>query len=172
MFSKSVFLITILLGTIMFGCAGYSPHQGYLGQRPNVVGETREVLLSLMGHPEREQSSPDGMQVLHFPRGPAGSHTYFIYLDQNDKVMRWEQVLTEDRFDTIQPGMSKDQVIGILGITKITHGLARNRGYVWHYRYENPHCKSFVIEFALDDTVRSAGYRIRSGRKCKYVGMG
>jgi 3-phenylpropionate/cinnamic acid dioxygenase small subunit len=102
----------------------------------------------------------------------AGSLTYFIYLDRKDLVIKREQILTENRFETILPGMSSDQVISILGITKITHGLARNRGYVWHYRYENTQCKSFVIEFTPEDTVRSAGYRIRSGRSCKYVGMG
>ena len=112
------------------------------------------------------------MKVLHFPRGPAGSHTYFVYLDDNDRVLRWEQVLTEDRFNSIQPGMTKDQIIQILGVTKIIHGLARNRGSVWHYRYETPHCKSFVIEFTPEDIIRSTEYRIRSGRRCKYVGIG
>ena len=103
---------------------------------------------------------------------PSGSDTYFIYVDNQDRVVRWEQVLTEERFDTIAQGMTKDQVIERIGITKITHGLARGRGYVWHYRYTTPHCKSFVIEFTPEDIVRSAGYRIRSGRFCKYVGMG
>jgi hypothetical protein len=146
------------------GCAGYAPSR-------QSIGQDRAALLASMGQPEREYAL-DGLSVLHYPRGPAGSHTYFIYLDGNNRVMKWEQVLTEERFNTISPGMTKDQVILTLGVTKINHGLSRNRGYVWHYRYETPHCKSFVIEFTPEDTVRSAGYRIRSGRFCKYVGMG
>ncbi len=154
-----------------YGCAGYSPHQGHIGQPLNVIGESRDKLIARMGRPEREQSI-DGTQILHFPRGPLGSHTYFVHIDTNDRVTKWEQVLTEDRFNSITPRMTQSDVINFLGISKITHGLSRNRGYVWHYRYENTHCKSFVIEFTPEDTVRSAGYRIRSGRSCKYVGMG
>lgn len=171
MFSKSLYFSFMVVASILYGCAGYSPHQGHFGNRQEIIGESRDAVIVKMGQPERVQSV-DGVDVLHFPRGPAGSHTYFVYIDGSDRVAKWEQVLTEERFSTIQPGMSSDQVIGILGITKITHGLARNRGYVWHYRYENTQCKSFVIEFTPEDTVRSAGYRIRSGRSCKYVGMG
>lgn len=157
-------LITLLFIAITAGCAGYSPNK-------HIIGQDRAALVADMGQPEREYEV-DGSKVLHFPRGPAGSHTYFVYLDSNDRVMKWEQVLTEDRFATIAPGMTKDQVIHILGITKITNGLARNRGYVWHYRYDTPHCNSFVIEFTAEDVVRSASLRKRSGRKCKFVGSG
>jgi hypothetical protein len=153
-----------LIAITAAGCAGYSPSK-------SVIGLDRVALVVNMGEPDREYIF-DGMKVLHFPRGPAGSHTYFVYLDDNDRVLRWEQVLTEDRFNSIQPGMTKDQIIQILGVTKIIHGLARNRGSVWHYRYETPHCKSFVIEFTPEDIIRSTEYRIRSGRRCKYVGIG
>ncbi len=160
----SIKLLISLASIAVSSCAGYAPSK-------TSIGQDRATLIASMGQPERIRTV-DRFDVLHYPRGPSGSQTYFVYIDDNGRVAKWEQVLTEERFDTIRPGMTSEQVIGILGITKITHGLARNRGYVWHYRYETPHCKSFVIEFAPDDTVRSAGYRIRSGRFCKYVGMG
>ena len=157
-------VLVLLLFSLVAGCAGYAPSK-------DVIGQSRASLVATMGQPEREYRLDD-VAVLHFPRGPSGSHTYFVYIDGNDRVIKWEQVLTEARFDTIQPGMTDEQVIKTLGMTKISHGLARQRGYVWHYRYENNQCKSFVIEFATDNTVRSAGYRTRSGRRCKDVGMG
>ncbi len=160
-------LIAMVCAIVAFGlagCAGYSP-------RSDLVGQSRASLIAQMGAPEREYAS-QGLQKLHYPRGPAGSHTYFVYLDGNDRVVRWEQVLTEERFDTVRPGMTKDEVLDLLGVPSVTNGLGRNRGYVWHYRYETPFCKSFVIEFTPEDIVRSPGYRMRSGRRCKYVGMG
>ena len=160
----SLLTATLLIAITAAGCAGYSPSK-------SVIGQDRVALVINMGEPEREYML-DGVKILHFPRGPAGSHTYFVYLDDNDRVLRWEQVLTEDRFNSIQPEMTKDQVIQILGVTKITNGLARNRGSVWHYRYETPQCKSFVIEFTPENIIRSAEYRTRSGRRCKYVGIG
>lgn len=154
-------LAAILIIAITAGCAGYSPSK-------SVIGVDRVALVVDMGQPDREYTV-DGVKVLHFPRGPAGSHTYFVYLDENDRVLRWDQVLTEDRFDTIRSGMTREQVIETIGVSKITNGLARDRGYVWHYRYKTTQCRSFVIEFTPENVVRSAGYLFRA-RQCKYVG--
>jgi hypothetical protein len=156
--------LTIGLSVIICGCAGYAPS-------PDLVGQQSSALTQVLGQPERE-SIVDGKKRLHFPRGPAGSHTYFVYLDDEDRVLGWEQVLTEERFAQVAPGMTKEQVIELIGISKITHGLGRQRGFVWHYRYFNHQCKSFVIEFTLQNIVRSAGYITRSARRCNYVGAG
>lgn len=157
-------MLLLTLVTVMVGCAGYAPNAA-------LIGQDRVSVVQTMGQPEREYTSA-GKKKLHFPRGPAGSHTYIVYLDDEDRVTGWEQVLTEERFNQITPGLSKEQVIDSIGISKITHGLARQRGYVWHYRYFNQQCKSFVIEFTKEDIVRSAGYITRGGRKCNYVGVG
>lgn len=156
--------ITLISILALTGCAGYSPSS-------KLIGKDRWFLISEMGTPEREYWSSD-LQVLHYPRGPGGSHTYFVYLDKNDVVVKWDQVLTEAQFDKIRAGMPEHEVINLLGITKMTHQIARDRGYVWHYRYQTFACKSFVIEFTSENTVRSAGYLTRTGRKCKYVGIG
>lgn len=161
---KILSIFGLFVAVAFAGCASYSP-------RSDLVGQSRATLVAQMGAPEREYPS-QGLQKLHYPRGFAGSHTYFVYLDSNDRVVRWEQVLTEARFNTVRPGMTKQEVIDLLGVPSLTNGLARDRGYVWHYRYETPACQSFVIEFTPEDTVRSPGYRIRSGRRCKYIGVG
>ncbi len=158
----SVLCLSIVLQ--LTGCVSYAPSG-------DLTGQSRDSLIAKMGKPEREYAA-EGLQKLHYPRGPKGSHTYFVYLDNLDRVIKWEQVLTESHFTALQPGMTNEQVIDAIGVTKITHGLARGRGYVWHYRYHNEQCKSFVIEFTAEDIVRSAGYRIRSGRRCKFVGQG
>lgn len=160
----SLSIAAISFALIASGCAGYMPSR-------DAIGQSRATLLAEMGPPEREQSW-QGFQRLHYPRGPAGRHTYFVDLDSEGRVVGWEQVLTVERFNAVKPGMTRDQVIDLLGIAKTTNGLARNRGYVWHYRYDNPHCTSFMIEFTQEDVVRGAGFRTRSGRQCHYVGPG
>ena len=154
-------IFKILLISMLAGCAGYAPHQ-------QLVGQDRTTLLAAMGQPEREYDS-EGLKKLHFPRGPHGWDTYFVYLDTNDRIIRWEQVLTEERFATIRSGMTREEVIDAIGISKITHGLARDRGHVWHYRYKTTQCRSFAIEFTPEYVVRSAGYLFRA-RQCRYVG--
>lgn len=157
----SLFFI-VLPVLLLTACAGYAPHD-------QLVGKDRVALIASMGQPERETIS-EGNKKLHFVRGPGGWDTYFVYLDDNDRVVRWEQVLTEERFDTIRAGMTKEQVIETIGVSKITHGIGRNRGYVWHYRYKTTQCRSFLIEFTPEHVVRGAGYLFRS-RLCKYVGQ-
>ncbi len=158
-------LISLFAGIAisLTSCVSYAPSA-------DLRGQSRVSVLQKLGQPEREYLA-DGKKKLQFPRGPGGSHTYFVYLDNEDQVLGWEQVLTEERFNQVAPGMTKDQVIDLIGVSKITHRLARERGEVWHYRYWNTGCSSFVVEFTKEAAVRSAGYRIRGGRLCKYVGQ-
>ena len=153
--------LVVVLSFMLASCAGYAPHD-------QLIGQDRVALVTAMGQPERE-TTVGNYKKLHFVRGPSGWDTYFVYLDPSNQVVRWEQVLTEDRFDTIRAGMTREEVIETIGVSKITNGLARDRGYVWHYRYKTTQCRSFVIEFTPEDAVRSAGYLFRA-RQCKYVG--
>lgn len=154
-------LAAVCIVLLAAACAGY-PH-------PQLIGQTRTAVIAELGAPERETSSGE-FRKLHYPKGSAGLHTYFVYLDKEDKVSHWEQVLTEDRFDRITPGMTLEQVIDRIGISRMRNQLAGDRGYIWYYRYHNTQCRSFVIEFTRDDVVRGTGYIHRSGRRCNYVG--
>ena len=160
LFASRFFTASLLLLTA--ACAGYAPHK-------QLIGQPRAAVIAELGQPEREYPAQE-LSKLHYPRGSAGLHTYFVYIDKADQVTHWEQVLTEERFDRLRPGMTLEQVIDTIGIARIRNQLAGDRGYVWYYRYQNTQCRSFVIEFTREDVVRSAGYILRSGRKCNYVG--
>jgi outer membrane protein assembly factor BamE (lipoprotein component of BamABCDE complex) len=118
-----------------------------------------------MGKPEREVANLSGA-TLHFVRGPTGSHTYFVHLDQNDRVISWEQVLTEARFKLVKPGMTQEEVINLIGASTHIFGLARGRGTAWYYRYETQFCHSFAVEFTAENVVRSTGYVTRTRGRC------
>jgi hypothetical protein len=138
------------MALLLNACAGYSPND-------RLLGSNREQVIQVMGKPAIEIAIPEG-HVMQYPRGPFGKHTYFVYLNPDDKVERWTQVLDEKNFARIKPGMHRDEVVAIIGESKAVFGLARDRGYVWNYRYITPHCFWFQIEFTSDDTVRSTGY--------------
>ena len=55
-------------------------------------------------------------------------------------------------------GMAQAEVLQRLGRPGEVQGLARSRGTVWSYRYENPFCQWFQVEISQERTVRSAGY--------------
>ncbi len=134
---------------ILVGCASYPP-PGPL------TGATAQDVVAQMGQPESRRSI-DGGTRLEYPRGPYGKHTWFVDLDAAGKVVRTQQVLIEANFNQIQPGMAEQEVRNRLGRPGEVRQLARARGVVWSYRYENPFCLWFQVEIAADHTVRSAG---------------
>jgi hypothetical protein len=89
-----------------------------------------------------------------------GVHTWFVYLDASGRAIRSEQVLTEQNFNQISPVMSQEEVRQRLGRPGEVQGLARSRGVVWSYRYENPFCQWFQVELSQERQVRSTGYLI------------
>jgi len=143
-------------------CTTYSPSS-------SMIGMSISEVVNAMGKPDREIQITQGMR-LEFPRGPKGKHTYFVNFDEQGKLISWTQVLTEERFKLIQPGMPEDEVMNLIGAGKERFGLARNRGYVWSFRYQTPLCQWFQIEFTAEKTVRSVGYGLPPECRPRFTG--
>lgn len=142
-----------LIGAAMLlltACASYGPTDA-------LIGRSQADVIALLGAPARE-SVDEGRRRLDFLRGPYGKQSYFVYLDDKGRVLSWRQVLTEENFLKILPGMSREEVIKLIGESRVQFGLARDRGYVWSYRYETAFCQWFQIEFTKNDIVRSTGH--------------
>ena len=141
---------SLAMVVLVAGCSGYGPPG-------NLSGLTADQIVAQMGPPDVQRQSAEGTR-LEFPRGPAGRHTWFVYLDPQGRAVRAEQVLTVANFSQINPGMAQAEVLQRLGRPGEVQGLARSRGTVWSYRYENNSCLWFQIEMTQEQTVRSAGY--------------
>lgn len=74
---------------------------------PDVIAE--------MGPAAMTWKNPDGSEQLAFPRGPAGTKTFMVYVGSDGKLQRIENVLDTVHFFRVQAGMSKDEVLRILG---------------------------------------------------------
>lgn len=143
-------LIWLLPVLLLPGCSSYAPPD-------TLAGMSRQALVAKMGQPDTERPQGAGTR-LEFPRGPFGKHTWFVYLDASGASIRAEQVLTEDNFNRIVPGMAGDAVRQMLGRPSEVQGLARSRGEVWSYRYESHECRWFQVELSAERAVRSTGY--------------
>ena len=142
--------LVMMLVAGLVACAGYGPTQ-------NDLGIPRSELVQRMGPPDLERQVA-GQTRLEYPRGPMGRHTWFVYLDGSDRVTRWEQALTEANFMKVLPGMGDGNVSLLLGRPSERTRLARQRGDVWSYRYQNNSCLWFQVEISAEHQVRSAGY--------------
>ena len=139
-----------LLLPLLAACSSYAPPA-------NLRNITRDELITQMGKPDMERQM-DAETRLEFPRGPMGKHTWFVYLDAAGRAVRSEQVLTEQNFNRINPGMAQEEVRQRLGRPSEVQGLGRSRGVVWSYRYDNYLCQWFQVELTLEQQVRSTGY--------------
>lgn len=144
------FLLIFFLG----GCASYAPKTSLIGQSDNAVR-------AQMGSPTEIILLSEGKVRWIYARGPYGEHTYFLEFSPIGKLESFEQVLTEKRFTTIHPEQSKAEVESLIGPSFVVQELARDRGFVNSYRYENTICQWFQVEYTRDNRVRSAGFGVR-----------
>ena len=141
----------LLVGMVLLpACSGYGPPE-------TLAGLSRDEVVARMGPPDLERPLEAGSR-LEFPRGPYGKHTWFVYFDAAGRSTRAEQVLTEQNFMRINPGMAQDEVRQLLGRPNEVRRLGRDRGELWSYRYESPLCRWFQVELSLQKQVRLAGY--------------
>ena len=143
----------LLAASVLAGCATYGPSDRFIGM-------SRQQVIAELGQPRPLPESLDQVRRLDFPRGPMGKHTYSVYFDDSGRATGFRQLLTEKNFETIREGMDVSEVVDRIGVATDTFPIARNRGYVWNYRYENTICRWFQIEFTAESKVRSAGYGI------------
>lgn len=57
-----------------------------------------------LGEPVKVYSDPDGARQLVYPRGPEGRQTYMAFLAPDGRLVRLDQVLTEEHFRKIAVG--------------------------------------------------------------------
>jgi len=149
-----VWLPALALGAALAGCAGYSPR----GVTP---GMPADEVIARMGRPTGEHRLADGTRRLEFARGPYGKHTYMVDLDAQDRVLRWQQVLTEAVFNAIPRGISREEVLRRIGRPSHEMLIPRRNERVWSYRYESPFCQWFQVSLDLDThKVTETGYNV------------
>ena len=154
-FSSGMRGLSILGALIVAGCAGYdgSDLKPGVSMRP-------EVIVS-MGRPAMDWKNPDGSEQLAYPRGPAGTQTFMVHLGPDGKLQRVEKVLDGSQFHRIQPGMSKDEVLRILGpsAASSTQFYARRNELAWSWLFCSNNAEEF-FDVMFDDAtgiVRSTG---------------
>jgi hypothetical protein len=133
-------------------CAAYGP-SGL------ATGSTEAEVIKKMGSPTGQRSLPEGGKRLEFARGPSGFHTFMLDFDAQGRLQRWDQVLTEENFAKIQPGMDQSDVLALLGRpSEITGYGWHERRNAWSYRYWNSFCQWFQVGVTLEGKVADSAY--------------
>src|ERR1700756_5583165 len=109
------------------GCASYSGRDLTPGQ------STLQDVRASMGEPAMQWVAPDHSVQLSYPRGPAGLHSFMVYVDSSGRLQRIENVMDPASFYRIESGMTEEDVLRILGpsVPAWTQYFAARRELVW-----------------------------------------
>lgn len=144
----------LLFGALLLGaCASYGP--GGL-----VPGATPEQAVAHMGPATGRYTLPDGGQRLEFARGPMGKHTYMLDFDASGRLQRSEQVLDENHFLALRPGMTQDEVLQRIGHPSEQQFLTRQQHRLWSYRYDTPFCIWYQVSIDTAGRVAELGHNV------------
>jgi hypothetical protein len=100
-----------------------------------VPGSASDAVQATMGPPQRVWADPNGGQSWEYARGPEGRETYMVRIGPDGRLQQIDQVLSEEYFARVTPGMSKDDVARLLGRPFGIVDFPRLGEEVWSWRY-------------------------------------
>ena len=102
-------IVALSVALFIAGCASYDGR----GLKPGI--STADDVIQLMGQPAMRWQEAGGGELLAYPRGPAGFQTYMVMVDSKGVMSSINGVLDMKHFAMIRQGMTKDEVLRILG---------------------------------------------------------
>ena len=109
-YSGLVCVAVLSVSMALSGCAGYSGSN----LKPGIA--TLPEVIAVMGEPAMRWRDADGSEQLAYPRGPAGTQTYMVFLGNDGRLQRIDGVLDMAFFARIEPGKSdKAAILRLLG---------------------------------------------------------
>ena len=148
--------VLAVLGAV--GFVGACDLQNIAELEPGV--STEADVRERFGPPEAVWDAEDGAQVYEYSRQPAGHVNYMITIGPDGRMIALEQVLTEENFAKVQPGMPMEQVRRMLGkpMKVSTYPLKRETHYDWRYLDDNRvESRVFTVVFNADLRVVRTG---------------
>lgn len=127
----------------LFGC-----DVRMLDLKPGV--STATEVKRAMGQPTFEWKEPDGTVTWEFPRGPLGTVTYMVTMRPDGVLKEIRQVLTEEYFAKIRPGLTKDEVRRLIGRPAETMTFPLRKEEVWTWTFEQGSGMSWHFHVHLD----------------------
>ncbi len=134
---------------LLAACAGY----GGSNLRP---GEsTLSEIIASMGVPAMRWKDPDGREQLAYPRGPAATQTFMVFVAPNGRLERIEKVLNMEYFARIQAGKtdmaSVLRLLGPVPSQNVTYFKARDE-LVWSWLFCDSWNQQAFFDVLFDGT--------------------
>ena len=141
---RAAALLVLILAA---GCANFSAIS---------PGDSAPAVEARVGPPGSVWKNADGSEVWEYPSGPSGVQTFMIDIGPDRTVRAVRQVLREEYFSKVVPGMSRDEVRRVLGRPKEVWYFPARDEEVWTWRYLEVNYRFFNVLFdRTSGTVRT-----------------
>lgn len=144
--------VLIALGAVVGVLAGCA--------HPQLVemGTTQEEVVSYLGEPAAKTTMPDGTVRYTYSGQPFGQDVWWIFVDQNGKVVSREQGLQEKYFSMLTLGKSTEaDVWALWGKCAEKYEFPLVNEHAWMYRYRAPGGFNMAVwpQFDVNGVLRS-----------------
>ena len=117
---------------------------------PLPPGATEEEIVARHGQPDARYEKT-GYTLLEYAAGYWGQYAFFATLDNNGRLVKWEQVLTDEKFDTLKPGQAtRSDLLQTIGHPAEITRIHKYNYEVWTYRYKKALSWDFLMHFMFD----------------------
>jgi hypothetical protein len=144
--------VLVLSGLLLAGCVNMS------SPTKLATGASAEAISAQLGEPTGRYAMPDGTTRLEYARGPYGRETWMLDVDGQGALLKATQVLDERVFNTVKAGITRDQLLRILGRPSRVGFVGWQNQTVWNYRYSSPFCQWFQVGLSQAGIVEDTGY--------------
>lgn len=138
------FVMQAIVAAVLAGCA--------LGTPTVQPGQSEAEVLAAMGAPTGRYTLPQGGQRLEYATGPNGRVTWMVDLDAGGRVTGLAQVLQERYFAQVRDGMSREDLLRLLGRPAERAGEWQHRE-TWSWRFETYDCVWLRITLSAEQRV-------------------
>jgi len=144
-------VLLLAAAAALAGCASY----GSSSLIPS--GSTESEVRATMGAPALTFDEDGGSKRLVYPRGPLGLETYMADIGPDGRVVSVANVLKDETFYRVHAGMTKDEILRLIGPPGETMAFPRSQTHAWDYRYMDTwgYRAIFSVTFNAQDVVVS-----------------
>lgn len=135
--------ISLLFAACLAGCAA----------GPGLVpgASTEAEVRAALGRPAAEFPHDDGSRTLAYPYGPMGTQTYMADIGPDGRVRAIRQALNDETFQRISAGMSREEVLRLIGPPGETMRFPRLRQEAWEWRFVDTWGYEALFSVNFDD---------------------
>ncbi len=107
------------------------------------------------GDPVTITVQADGSRVMDYPRQPEGWTNYVITIGADGKMSSLRQLLNDDNFARVRPGLTAQEVRALLGrpARQQRYDLKNEEVWDWRFKQHGQDSKLFSVTFGADGKV-------------------